>query len=95
MMAINPDTNKIERLKAGQMIADKMSSIDAEKLTELVSSGLLVRPDGSPVPKHWAIFRQGEEVVIKNYTFKVAYIGETAILFAPVSPIILDKDHTP
>jgi hypothetical protein len=95
-MAINPDTNKIERLKAaGQRIADKMLSANAEKIVELASSGLLVRPDGSPVPKHWTIFRHGEEVVIKNYTFKVAYIGETAILFEPVSPVVLDKDPTP
>jgi hypothetical protein len=52
----------------------------------------LVLPDGKPVPKHWAIFAVGEDVVIKGYTFRVAYIGETAILFEPVGlPIVGDK----
>lgn len=46
----------------------------------------LLRPDGTPVPKHWSIFRVGENVVIKDYTFKVAYIGEGNILFEPVGP---------
>ena len=46
----------------------------------------LIRPDGTPVPKHWSVFRVGENVVIKEYTFKVAYIGENNILFEPVGP---------
>jgi hypothetical protein len=46
----------------------------------------LLRPDGTPVPKHWSVFRVGENVVIKEYTFKVAYIGESNILFEPVGP---------
>lgn len=48
--------------------------------------GSLLRPDGTPVPKHWAIFTLGEHVVIKDYTFKVCYLGETAVLFEPVAP---------
>ena len=44
----------------------------------------LLRPNGEPVPQHWTQFQIGECVVIKNYTFRVAYIGETAILFEPV-----------
>lgn len=47
----------------------------------------LLRPDGTPVPKHWSTFQVGENVVIKDYTFKVAYIGESNILFEPVGPV--------
>jgi hypothetical protein len=53
----------------------------------------LVLPDGKPVPSHWAIFTVGEDVVIKGYTFRVAYVGETSILFEPIGlPILGDKD---
>jgi hypothetical protein len=52
----------------------------------------LVRPNGQPVPKHWSVFRVGEEVVIKDYTFKVAYIGESNILFEPVGPVVIGED---
>lgn len=48
--------------------------------------GSLLRPDGTPVPPHWAVFSIDERVIIKNHIFKVAYIGETSILFEPVSP---------
>jgi len=44
----------------------------------------LVRPDGSPVPKSWTVFSIDELVEIKGYTFKVAHIGESHILFEPV-----------
>lgn len=53
--------------------------------------GDLVRPDGSKVPKHWSTFRVGELVTIKDYTFKVAYIGEANILFEPVGPVDLQR----
>lgn len=51
----------------------------------------LVRPDGSPVPKTWKVFAEGELVVIKDYTFKVAYINESSITFEPVSPVLQRK----
>ena len=63
---------------------------DTNKFEKLVHGS--VRPDGSPVPEHWSIFTVGEEVTIKDYTFKVAYIGESAILFEPVGPRVLDND---
>ena len=54
----------------------------------------LLRPDGTPVPKHWTIFAIGEHVVIKNYTFRVAYYNETSILFEPVGPVVVgEKDQ--
>ncbi len=64
-----------------------------EKLEKgLFGDANLTRPDGSPVPKDWSIFTVGEEVTIKDYTFKVAYIGESVILFEPVGPRVLDND---
>lgn len=56
--------------------------------------GALLRPDGRPVPKHWATFQLGEEVVIKGYTFRVAYIGEAALLFEPVAIAVVGEDPT-
>jgi hypothetical protein len=47
------------------------------------ATGELLRPDGSPVPKHWAIFKVGECVVVKDQTFTVAYIGEGTLLLEP------------
>lgn len=49
----------------------------------------LVRPDGSPVPEHWAVFKQGEHVVLKNYTFKVGYIGDAVLVLEPVGPYVV------
>lgn len=57
-----------------------------ESLMECQS--LLLRPNGEPVPASWTVFHMDELVVIKDYTFRVKYIGETAILFEPVSPVI-------
>jgi len=49
----------------------------------------LFRPNGKPVPGHWPIFKEGELIEIKNYTFKVAHIGESHMLLEPVGPIII------
>jgi hypothetical protein len=54
--------------------------------------GDLLRPNGEPVPKHWLVLTMGELVTIKGQTFKVAYIGETAILLEPMKPIILGEE---
>ena len=62
---MNPETNKMEPLKA--------------------QLGELVRPDGSPVPKNWSIFKEGETFVLNNYTFRLAHIGESYIVLEPVS----------
>jgi hypothetical protein len=70
---MNPDANKFERL---------FSRVS-------INPTVLLRPNGEPVPGHWTQFQLGEHVVIKNYTFKVAYIGETAILFEPVGMVEL------
>ena len=51
--------------------------------------GELLRPNGEPVPKHWSVFTVGETVVIKDYTFKVAHLGEGHILLEPMAPVIV------
>ena len=51
--------------------------------------GQLLRPDGTPVPKHWAVFHLDELVEIKNHTFRVKYIGETSILFEPIAVLTI------
>jgi hypothetical protein len=87
-MGMNPDTNRLEPL-------DDPSPEQVKQLLELERKLKgkhrldLVRPDGSPVPKTWSTFRLGEEVIIKDYTFRVAYIGETSLLFEPVGPVLV------
>lgn len=74
---VNPDTNKFEMLKETEE-TKQLEKVFRE------ASNQLVRPNGEPVPKHWTQFQVGEHVVIKNYTFTVAYIGESVILFEPL-----------
>lgn len=82
---MNPDKNRFEQL---QPPTDEQKEL-LKKMTSHLPC--LLRPNGEPVPETWTKFQIGEEVVIKDYTFKVAYIGETAILFEPVGPIILGE----
>lgn len=56
-----------------------------------VTHGLitLVGPDNKPIPKHMRMFREGETVVIRNCTFKVAYTNEATLVLEPLSlPVI-------
>jgi len=82
---MNPDTNRFEALTSDEDPNDVMATDTIDKLVTLL------RPNGDPVPKHWCVFCVGEHVVIKDYTFRVAYIGETAILFEPVGVTVLGK----
>ncbi len=77
---MNPDTNRFEPLSE-EVIKAFEDRLEGQRK--------LLRPDGSPVPVHWTQFHLDELVVIKGYTFKVKYIGESAILFEPVGPVIL------
>lgn len=80
---MNPTTNKFE-----QLVYEKMCK---EMGMEPVS-GLLL-PDGTPVPKTWSIFREGENVIVKDYTFKVVRIGESYLVLEPVGPIEIGKSN--
>jgi hypothetical protein len=92
---MNPDTNKFEPLTDADQLPKEQRAA-AQKLLDAIGSlkaghSALLRPDGTPVPKHWSVFTVGERVVIKDYTFKVVYIGESNILFEPVGPVVLGK----
>lgn len=87
---MNPDTNKFERLYLDKDEMEQLQQHNAE-LEQVFLQRTLVRPDGTPVPKHWSTFQVGENYVINNYTFKCQYIGETSILFEPVSPIEIKR----
>lgn len=91
---MNPDTNKLEPIFEEEMenqkeeLERRMSGL-REQIVEATAKGQLVRADGSPVPKHWSTFHVDEHVIVKNYTFKVAYIGEGTLLLEPVGPVIV------
>lgn len=93
---MNPETNKFEALEENEeQFKNKLKLLD-DNMNKFHPN--LIRPDGLPVPKHWSIFKVGELVVIKDYTFRVAYIGENNILFEPVSvhlPTPGAKEATP
>ena len=81
---MNPETNKLEPLTENEEELLRKIKELGRKATDY-HLGLL-RPDGTPVPIHWSVFKIGELVTIKDYTFRVAYIGESNILFEPVRP---------
>ena len=78
---MNPESNRFEPIVAA---LNKLHEIDpGDEVPKLL------RPDGTPVPDHWSVFTVGENVVVKNYTFKVAYIGESTLLLEPVGPVLV------
>ena len=74
---MNPETGCFEALSE---IVKKHATEQGAPLLP----GQLVRPNGSPVPEYWSVFKVGEEITIKGHSFRVEYIGETSILFEPV-----------
>jgi hypothetical protein len=88
---MNPDTNKLESLtlQYGADVKQQLKAIGKEYRD--VQASLLVRPDGSAVPQHWAIFTIGELVVLKNYTYRVAHMNEVTIVLEPVGPIVVGE----
>lgn len=88
---MNPDTNRFEQLREatdGESVTHRQNREALERMLQGAKS-TLVRPNGEPVPAHWSTFTVGERVVIKDYTFKVVYIGETNIMFEPVGPVVV------
>ncbi len=82
---LNEQTNKFEKVEPVMAFPNESKLV--EKLSNLKSVNIdFVKPDGSPIPIAAKIFKEGELVVIKDYTFRVAYIGESNILFEPVRP---------
>lgn len=96
---MNPDTNRFEPLHEanegapGESTEHRRNREAMQRM--LTNGGRLLRPDGSAVPVTWSVFSVGEHVVIKDYTFKVAYVGESSILFEPVGPVVLGAALSP
>jgi hypothetical protein len=91
---MNPKTNRFEQLREATPEQNKMAQQLVDTIAAARAAGAatgLLRPDGSPVPAHWSTFQLGEHVVIKDYTFKVAYVGESSILFEPVGPVVVGE----
>lgn len=98
---MNPDTNRFEELRPEIQESLKNQSKEIERRLRQMQRQLeedptygkpvLLRPNGTPVPEHWSVFTVGENVVIKNYTFHVAHIGESHILFEPVGPVVVGE----
>lgn len=82
-MGMNPDTNELEKLR---------KAFPPIEESDMGAGPILLRPNGEPVPEHWSIFVQGEDVVVKNYTFRVVYMNEKTIVLEPVGPLLVGKD---
>ncbi len=101
-MGMNPETNEFEMLTEPKLSAEQEEQL-REKMERAIGEGRAgqlkgelekatqpVRPNGEPVPAHWPVFKLDEHVVVKGYTFKVAYIGEKTLLLEPVGlPVLL------
>jgi hypothetical protein len=70
----------------------KFEPLEWKQFNKEVDEVRLIRPNGEPVPDHWCVLTVGEEVVVKNNTFKVAYIGESSILLEPTGIVILGNE---
>ena len=93
---MNPETNKFEKLSA-EPSKEEQEGMDLlkKKFVKEVrrqEAVQLLRPNGEPVPKHWSIFKENEYVIVKDYTFKVAHIGESYLILEPVGPIEIGKN---
>lgn len=90
---MNPESNKFEHLVP---VVDPTIEALRKKLAEMQSAATasgLVRPDGSPVPTTWtwSVFTEGEIVVINNYRFRIAHIGESYAVVEPVGPVVVGQ----
>lgn len=82
---MNPETGRLEALRSATAIGEESKELAALEAKLSGMAGLL-RPDGSPVPKHWSVFTVDELVEIKGATFKIVYLGETNVLLETVKP---------
>jgi hypothetical protein len=86
---MNPDTNKFEPLSEGvRKLVEKLDYANPERAVYPD----IIRPNGEPVPKHWTVLTVGQDVVVENYTFTVAHIGESHLLLEPKGSVVIGKD---
>ena len=91
----NEQTGNIEKLMS---VADMLRTGDKsktqrweDKVRENIKKGKMVhpdfvKPDGSPIPKEAIIFKVGELIDIKGYTYRLVYLNEKTLIFEPVKP---------
>jgi len=97
---MNPETNRFESLSEEDdeilesLVQKDQHQIHEDGTTEKSTTSILLRPDGTPVPAHWSVYQVGETVVVKNYCFKVVYIGESTLLLEPMGPVLVGKGGT-
>jgi hypothetical protein len=99
-MGMNPDTNEMEPLspaltQALDDLKQKAEDVGIAKAKAQLYPGQLLRPNGEPVPEHWSTYAVGEEVIVKNYRFEVALIGEKHLLLKPVGPVLIGEGESP
>jgi hypothetical protein len=81
-MAMNPDTGKLEKLtNIDQDELRKRIEDSGETISKFFDG--LIRPDGSPVPESWTLFKVGELVELKEHTFEIAHLGDNYIVLEP------------
>jgi hypothetical protein len=91
---MNPETNKFEPIFIQEDDKSMKALEKAFKATQPETPVFrALRADGTPVPEHWTILSKDEKIVIKNYTFKVAYIGESYLVLEPVGIVDLSKQE--
>lgn len=92
---MNPDSNKFEELMRTKEELEELSkgkpSYQSALDNALTES--LLRPNGEPVPKHWSTFTVNDNVVINDYTFKIAHIGESYMVVEPVGIPNIGEDN--
>jgi hypothetical protein len=93
---MNPDKNKLEPIYTSEQIQKHFEECckHAEKQRSYLVPGQLYKADGSPVPEYWPIFDIGETVVLKNYSFRIEYIGEETMLLKPLGIVEIGKDKS-
>jgi hypothetical protein len=92
---MNPDTNKFELSILPESEVVRIKKQIQEHLLAACMSGASAKPlhpDDTLVPTSWVQFQIGEIVDIKNYTFRVAYINDSTILFEPVGPVLASQE---
>jgi hypothetical protein len=103
---VNPTTNRFEPVTPAAVVAtEKETPLPHNQTKEMQRRlrqkakqldpallGALFRPNGEQVPKDWSIYTVGEDVEVKGYMFRVAYIGETNLLLEPVGPVDNDEE---
>lgn len=70
-----------------------LPGVDPNTILE-VHPNHLIKPNGTPISHHLTNFRVDEQVVIKDYTYRVACVGDGYLVVEPVGPVILGQNKS-